>query len=63
MMTKKYFVYMCLECKQPVLIQLDFLEFNKECCLEFENHKLLKTFNNESEAKNYIKNFTEDEDS
>ena len=63
MLTKKYLVYMCLECKKPVLIQLYFLDFNKECCLKFENHKLLKAFNDESEAKNYIQNFTEDEDS
>ena len=61
-MTKKYFVYMCLECKKPVLIKLDFIDFNEACCLEFKNHKLLKSFNDKSEAQNYIKYFTEDED-
>jgi hypothetical protein len=30
------------------------MDINDECCLNFDNHKVLKVFNDEQEAKNYL---------
>jgi hypothetical protein len=38
------------------------MEFNDKCCLEFKNIKIMKTFNDETEAKNYLKLLKKDED-
>lgn len=27
---------------------------NEMCCLNFDNHKIIKVFNDEQEAKNYL---------
>ena len=48
---KKYYVCVCLECNKPIIYTVDFLVKENKCCLEFKNHKILKTFNDENEAK------------
>jgi hypothetical protein len=62
MKSVKYYVCNCLECKSPVLVKVDYMEFNEKCCLEFSNVKIMKTFNDELEAKNYIKLMKKDEE-
>ncbi len=54
MKTEKYFVASCLECNSIVLYKMELLDFNKECCIDFKNLKIIKTFNDEQEAKNYM---------
>ncbi len=51
----RYHVCSCLECKKIVLVKIKFMEFDDDCCLDFKNLKTLKTFNDEEEAKNYIR--------
>jgi hypothetical protein len=58
----KYYVASCLECKEMVLIKVSFKEFDKECCLDFKNLKLMKDFNDEEEAKNYLKLYKKDDE-
>jgi hypothetical protein len=57
-----YYVCSCLECNKLVLIKIDFMDFNKECCLDFKNLKILKIFNDENEAKNYMKIYRKNEE-
>ena len=62
MLGTKFLVYSCLKCHAVIVVKMDFLEFNKECCLEFKNHKLLKMFNDENEARNFMKQFERDDE-
>jgi hypothetical protein len=57
----RYHVCSCTDCGKIVLIKIKFMEFDKECCLDFKNLKTLKTFNDEEEAKNYIKLYEKEE--
>lgn len=58
----RYYVANCLECNKKVLIEMKFLEFEKDCCVDFNNLKILKMFNDEGEARNYIKLFENEEE-
>ena len=51
----RYFVCSCLKCNKVNLIKVKFLEFDEDCCLDFGNLKTLKVFNDENEAKNYLR--------
>lgn len=53
MKSAQYYVFTCMDCNDPILIKVEFMEFKNMSCLDFKNHKLLKVFNNESEAKNF----------
>ena len=57
-----YYACSCLECHATVLVKVDFLEFNKECCLDMKNLKVLKEFNDEKEARNYLSLYRKDEE-
>ncbi|MEM3374376.1 MAG: hypothetical protein QXE31_04095 [Candidatus Woesearchaeota archaeon] len=57
---EKFYVGKCLNCKKMVLMKLEFLEYD-ECCVNFDNLKILKVFNDESEAKNYMSLFENEE--
>ena len=51
----RYYVAHCEKCNKMVLVKVKFIEFESECCVDFSNLKLMKMFNDEEEAKNYIK--------
>lgn len=50
----QHYVFACMECNKPILIKVEFMQFGDEKCLDFKNHKLLRVFNDEREAKNYF---------
>ncbi|MBN2367829.1 hypothetical protein JXC34_02335 [Candidatus Woesearchaeota archaeon] len=58
----KYYVCSCQECRSPVLVKIDFMEFNSDCCLEFKNLKVIKEFNDEAEAKTYLDRYMKNEE-
>lgn len=62
MKSKKYYVGSCTECGKITVIEINFLEFENDCCLDFKNLKVLKTFNDELEARNYAKLYSKDEE-
>jgi hypothetical protein len=57
----RYYVGTCLGCNNLVLLKVKYAEFEKECCLEPKNLKILRIFNDEEEAKNYIKLYSKEE--
>ncbi|MFH2021350.1 MAG: hypothetical protein ABIJ34_08110 [archaeon] len=61
MRSTKFFVCKCQDCSSMILFKVDFLEYNDECCLEFKNHKIMKVFGDEQEAKNYLALFEKEE--
>ncbi len=58
----RFYVCNCLQCEDIVLIKVKFVEFQNDCCLDFKNLKILKEFNDEDEAKNYMKLYQKDEE-
>ncbi len=54
MKNEKFYVAKCQKCNYFVLYKVEILDLNKECCINFDNHKVLKVFNDEQEAKNYL---------
>ena len=62
MKSVNYYVCSCLNCNKIVLVKVDFMDFNEECCLDFKNLKILKNFNDEQEARNYMKIVKNEED-
>lgn len=57
---EKFYVAHCQNCNNKVLLKLEFLEY-EECCVNLNNLKFLKVFNDETEARNYMKLFEKDE--
>ena len=54
----KYFVYSCTDCNQVNLLKFE--TGGSNCCIDIKNIKILKEFNDENEAKNYISLFKKD---
>jgi phage FluMu protein Com len=53
MLSEKYIVSSCRKCNKPILMKVQFQEYEGKCCLDFNSQKILKIFNDEKEAKNY----------
>ena len=51
---KRYYVCICLECSKPIIYTVEYLVKENDCCIEFNNHKILKVFNDEKEAKKFL---------
>ena len=62
MKSVKVYVCNCMECGKSVMFKIDFTEFNDNCCLDFKNLKILKTFNDEMEARNYFNSISQNEE-
>jgi len=55
MQTIKYYVTACQKCNKMGLMKIEFIEFFDSCCLKMDNLRVVKEFNDEEEAKNWIK--------
>ena len=61
-MKHRFFVCACMECRKPMIVKIDVLESERECCVDIKNAKLLKVFNDEDEAKNFVQYYKKSED-
>ena len=62
MISERFLVITCRKCNKPALLKVTFEEYENKCCLDFNNHKVLKVFNDETEAKNYFRLHKQDEE-
>ena len=45
-----------------MIVKIDVMESERECCVDIKNAKLLKVFNDEDEAKNFVQYYKKEED-